>query len=82
MIGRVGIVGVLMFTWGSPQFEDLRPKAVDVPLVKFHDQVRVAVKDTTKILGHYNDMRTWKHVVDASKALETSVSRKVAPNLK
>jgi hypothetical protein len=28
------------FAWGSPQFEDLRPEPLDVPLVNFHHDVR------------------------------------------
>ncbi len=33
------------FAWGSPQFEDLRPEPLDVPLVNFHHDVRAVALD-------------------------------------
>lgn len=34
-----------VFAWGSPQFEDLRPAQLDVPLVNFHHEVKGIARD-------------------------------------
>lgn len=34
-----------VFAWGSPQFADLRPAPLDVPLVNFHHEVKAIARD-------------------------------------
>lgn len=39
------IIAGFAFVWGSPQFADLRPQQLDVPLVNFHHEVKTVAGD-------------------------------------
>ena len=45
LVFRSLILAGLAFAWGSPQFTDLRPDALDVPLVTFHHEVKSVARD-------------------------------------
>lgn len=42
---RTLLLAGFAFVWGSPQFADLRPEMLDVPLVNFHHDVRSVAVD-------------------------------------
>lgn len=46
-----------MFVWGSPQFADLRPAALDDPLVGFHLEVRGIVRDAVAAVQNVDTVR-------------------------
>ena len=46
-----------MFAWGSPQFADLRPKALDVPLVNFHHEVKAVTRDAVATVHRVDVVR-------------------------
>lgn len=39
------LIAGFVFAWGSPQFEDLRPAGLDIPLVNFHHEVKGVARD-------------------------------------
>lgn len=39
------LIAGFVFAWGSPQFADLRPAGLDVPLVNFHHEVKGVARD-------------------------------------
>ena len=42
---RTVIIASFMFIWGSPQFADMRPGPLDMPLTNFHTEVRGIARD-------------------------------------
>lgn len=42
---RTVLLAAFAFAWGSPQFADLRPGPLDVPLVNFHHEVKAVARD-------------------------------------
>lgn len=42
---RTLLLAGFAFAWGSPQFADLRPDMLDVPLVNFHHDVKAVARD-------------------------------------
>lgn len=42
---RTLLLAGFAFAWGSPQFADLRPEPLDIPLVNFHHDVRSVAAD-------------------------------------
>lgn len=45
------------FVWGSPQFADLRPHALDVPLVNFHYDMKSVAHDAVFVVESIDAVR-------------------------
>jgi hypothetical protein len=57
---RTLLLAGFVFGWGSPQFADLRPAALDVPLTSFHYEVMGLARDavaSAKSVGNIGDLR-------------------------
>ena len=54
---RTLIFAGIAFAWGGPQFEDLRPQALDVPLVTFHVEVKGVARDAVAMAQSLDDVR-------------------------
>ena len=54
---RTVLLASFVFAWGSPQFEDLRPKALDVPLVNFHHEVKGVARDAVHAAKEVDALR-------------------------
>lgn len=46
-----------VFVWGSPQFADLRPAGLDVPLVNFHHEVKGIARDAAVAMQSVDAVR-------------------------
>ena len=42
---RSVVIAGFLFLWGSPQFADMRPDALDMPLTNFHMEVKGIARD-------------------------------------
>lgn len=54
---RTLVYASMVFLWGSPQFESMRPEALDVPLVRFHVEVKDIARDAVAALESVDDVR-------------------------
>lgn len=54
---RTLLLAGFAFAWGSPQFADLRPEMLDVPLVNFHHDVRAVAQDAVYAVQSVDALR-------------------------
>ena len=54
---RTVLLAGFAFIWGSPQFADLRPQALDVPLVNFHYDMKGVARDVVFVAESVDAVR-------------------------
>ncbi|MEM1285948.1 MAG: hypothetical protein ACFB01_04540 [Cohaesibacteraceae bacterium] len=54
---RTVLLASFMFAWGSPQFENLRPEILDVPLVNFHYEVKGVAREAVYVAKEADAIR-------------------------
>ncbi len=73
---RIGLVTMALYTYGAPQFDMMRPAALDVPLKQFKLQVDNLIADTGLVLNDYRRVQTWQHVRAVTDDFQTLVNRR------
>ncbi|MCB1509203.1 MAG: hypothetical protein KDI98_10810 [Hyphomicrobiaceae bacterium] len=59
---RLSVLMMIPFLWGSPQFADLRPQALDVPLVNYHMEMKSMMRDAVMMVETVGDFHRMEYL--------------------
>lgn len=72
---RTVLLASVAFAWGSPQFEELRPGPLDVPLENFHIEVKAMARDAIYAVQGIDVVREARFMDGYFDAIEDSLNR-------
>jgi hypothetical protein len=73
---RIGLVTMALYTYGAPQFDMMRPAALDLPVKQFKIEVDQLLADTGLVLKDYRRVQSWQHVRNVTDDFQTMVNRR------
>ena len=73
---RIGLVTMALYTYGAPQFDMMRPAALDLPIKQFKVEVDQLLADTGLVLNDYRRVQSWQHVKKVTDDFQTLVNRR------
>ncbi|MEA2982341.1 MAG: hypothetical protein QOF91_3775 [Alphaproteobacteria bacterium] len=70
---RVALVAALLYGWGTPAFDGLRPEALDRPLRNLHRTVNAAATDGRRALSTVEGLRAWPNLAASLRRLNEAL---------
>ena len=69
---RMAIISFVVYLWGSPGYESLRPEALATPLETFHFEVSEMVTEAYRAVGIVDDFRQMQHLARYTDSINQS----------